>query len=241
MVEAIGGTPFSRLLEEISWQGNARGYRQGGRGRENVLVAEVFHLLDLLPRDIFLGEVLRSSQGAKAACAAAAADVESVRVEVLPGGPDLAPGGPNIQPDAYLHGPGSTVLVEAKRMRSSSFQVDQLAREYLTLMRDHATANRLLWLVLGSPPPVRVSGGGRLSVRDAILRRLPAVHAQAADPPSLEALEEGVDDRCAWITWEELSAVVLASVERLEPLPETVRSSIERAANGVINAVTWHA
>ena len=50
-----------RLLEEISWEGNARRYRRGGQGRENVLTAEVFQILDFLPRDRFLGEVIRSA------------------------------------------------------------------------------------------------------------------------------------------------------------------------------------
>ena len=36
-----------RLLPEVSWKGNARHYRPGVRGREKVLLAEVFALLDL--------------------------------------------------------------------------------------------------------------------------------------------------------------------------------------------------
>lgn len=241
-VDGAGRTPLNRLLEELSWEGNARGYRQGGRGRENVLVAEVFHLLDLLPRELFLGEVLRKSHGADAALLAAAAEAEAMQVDVLPGGPDLKPGEPNIQPDAYLHGIASTVLVEAKRLRTSSFQLDQLAREYVTLMRDHTTENRLLWLVLGSPPPVKVRGvAGRMSIHDAILERLPAVHAQATDPPPLDELEAGVDDRCAWITWRELSDIVQESATRFHSLPSTVTATIRRASEGIVEAVRWHA
>ena len=47
--EALGYRPNTtgRLLHEVSWKGNARHYRPGGRGREKVLLAEVFALLDL--------------------------------------------------------------------------------------------------------------------------------------------------------------------------------------------------
>ena len=46
--EASASTPPSaigRLLDEISWEGNARKYRGGGLGRENVLTVEVFSAL----------------------------------------------------------------------------------------------------------------------------------------------------------------------------------------------------
>ena len=60
-VEEMENTsPMGRLLEELSWEGNARKYRGGGRGLENVLVTEVFSLLDQLPRSTFLGAVLTS-------------------------------------------------------------------------------------------------------------------------------------------------------------------------------------
>lgn len=43
---------LGRLLEEISWEGSrVREYRDGGRGRENVLTAEVLgHFLTFLVR-----------------------------------------------------------------------------------------------------------------------------------------------------------------------------------------------
>ncbi len=57
---------IGRLLEEISWEGNAAPYRRGGRGRENVLTAEVMASLDLLPRTHFLAEVLLAGHSAHA-------------------------------------------------------------------------------------------------------------------------------------------------------------------------------
>jgi hypothetical protein len=179
MTQLRNDSPTGRLLEELSWEGNARKYREGGRGLENVLITEVFAALDLLPRDAFLGSVLRRAHGGDQARIVAAAGVEEARVDVLPGGPDLYPGGPNIQPDAILEMPEAMVLVEAKRIRAGAFQPEQLAREYLCLLRDFSRPTRLLLLILPVPPPIVVRGHGRLSINNAILSRLPAVHAKA--------------------------------------------------------------
>ena len=51
-----------RLLDELSWEGNARRYRDGGLGLENVVTTEVFQALDFLPRQAFLGRVLAVRQ-----------------------------------------------------------------------------------------------------------------------------------------------------------------------------------
>jgi len=59
----ISPSPIGRLLEEISWEGNARKYRQGGKGFENVLTAEVFQALDFLPRSSFLGRIIATLEG----------------------------------------------------------------------------------------------------------------------------------------------------------------------------------
>lgn len=208
MSEMTNDSPLGRLLEELSWEGNARKYREGGRGLENVLVTEEFSALDLLPRRAFLGEVLAAAHGADAARAAIIESIEDAVVDLLPGGPDLAaPGGPNIQPDAYLHLPDATVLVEAKRIRSGGFQLEQLAREFLSLMRDQQTADRSLLLVLPKPPAVSVRGLGPLEVAEAITTQLPAVHARAATPPPLGELMRRVADGWAYVTWSEIEAV----------------------------------
>jgi len=104
--------------------------------------------------------------------------------------------------------PSATVLIEAKRIRPGAFQHEQLAREYLTLMRDHSTPCRLLLLVLPDPPPIRVLGAGRFDIAAAIRAALPSVHAKAADPPPLDDLLAGVDQTCAWIPWAEIGDVV---------------------------------
>lgn len=68
-LEGVPGLAMSmvgKLLEEVSWE-HATSYRQGGRGRGNVLSAEVLMALDFLPRDRFLGAVIRAADGAEPA------------------------------------------------------------------------------------------------------------------------------------------------------------------------------
>lgn len=140
--------------------------------------------------------MLQQAHGDAAALAAVALQAEAAHVDVLPGS-DLTTGKPNIQPDVVLRMPSATVLVEAKRIRSGSFQREQLAREYLVLERDHTTASKILLLVLPAPPPVAVAGRGRLSVRDAILEQLETVHAGADNPPPIDDLVARLEERCA--------------------------------------------
>src|SRR4051794_13893034 len=53
-----------RLLDELSYEGNASKYHDGGLGLENVITTEVFQALDFLPRQAFLGRVLAGPSGA---------------------------------------------------------------------------------------------------------------------------------------------------------------------------------
>ncbi|MEO7127084.1 MAG: hypothetical protein ABI382_10725, partial [Nakamurella sp.] len=116
----VGAT--RNLLDELSWEGNAIPYRNGGRGRENVLTAEVFRALDFLPRVPFLDAVLRS--------AGVGADAEGFDVDVLPGDEQIAALGIRAQPDVLLTSASHYILVEAKGMKpGASFQPEQLYRE----------------------------------------------------------------------------------------------------------------
>lgn len=81
----VNDSPVGRLLETISQEGDAHAYRHAGRGRVNVLTAEVFALLDALPRQAFLGEVLAAAHGTDQRRSQAAAEVEAMTVRVLPG------------------------------------------------------------------------------------------------------------------------------------------------------------
>ena len=91
-----------QLMDEISWEGNARKYRSGGLGKENVLTTEVFQALDFLPRRHFLGSVLDIVEGHSPREVRLAATVEQMTVSVLPG--DLAADefGVQVQPDVLL-------------------------------------------------------------------------------------------------------------------------------------------
>ena len=67
-----------------SWEGNARRYRGGGRGKENVLTAEVFYPLHFLPRAVFLGEIIAAAHGANRARARVIAEVEAATFSPFP-------------------------------------------------------------------------------------------------------------------------------------------------------------
>ena len=62
--QSVTPTPLTNLLDELSFEGNAKTYHGGGRGRENVLTVEVFDALTLLPRNALLGAVMPASVGA---------------------------------------------------------------------------------------------------------------------------------------------------------------------------------
>jgi hypothetical protein len=100
-----------------------------------------------LPRETFLGGVLRQAHGAKAACARAAAEVEKTEVTQLPDEIELGPGRLVVQPDATVVGPATCTLIEAKRIRRSSFQVDQLAREIVVLLASAGERSPLMLLL----------------------------------------------------------------------------------------------
>src|SRR5947209_4581372 len=129
------------LLREISWEGKTvKRYRLGGQGLENVLTAEALQALDFLPRTAFLGKVVTAAHGADRARKRLADEIESSKMDLLPGPHFLsrAESGRKelvVQPDAVITSRRCYVLVEAKRIRASSFQREQLAREYALLRR----------------------------------------------------------------------------------------------------------
>ena len=121
-VQSDSSSIIGRLLDEISWEGNARRYRGGGRGKENVLTAEVLYPLDLLPRTSFLGEVIAGAHGADAARQRMTQEVERATLSFLPGDLSLANSTIRVQPDALLTSPSCYTFIEAKRIRPSRFQ-----------------------------------------------------------------------------------------------------------------------
>lgn len=232
---------IGRLLEELSWTGRLiTKYRGGGRGFENVLSAEVLQALDFLPRARFLGSVIGAlHDGAATARQALRDEAEKAEFLVLPGEMHLqAEDIPKveIQPDAIITTPKVYCLVEAKRIRSSSFQPRQLAREFVMARRHADGRHPLLLLLLSSPPPVRVQGRGKLSVRDAILAALPDVFHAGSD---ISALEPLIEETVCWLTWAELAEQIEAA-KRSFRSGESVDAAVVRLADSVLKSVLWH-
>ena len=239
----LGAPPPSsigRLLEEVSWEGNARTYRGGGLGRENVLTAEVFTALDFLPREAFLGEIIRESHGASASPKdAVAGESENGSVTVLPGDldPTDAPGSTwRVQPDVLIESPSGVAFVEAKRIKSSQFQEHQLLKTLATL-RDYAgSRDFLLLIVTGDPPPYRVERQGRLSIADSIEHSLSIV----SDPGDREQLRSAAETSICWTTWEDIAGIVNASARSIAPETGPAAATIQRLAASVQDAVHRH-
>jgi hypothetical protein len=235
-------------LEEISWEGRSvRGYRDGGRGRENVLTAEVLTALDFLPRSHFLGAVLDNAHGADTARATLRTEIEDADLEFLPDEIVLNPAGPSrgtrliVQPDALITAPTCYAMIEAKRIQRSSFQPQQLAREYLAVTGGAGGRAPLLLLILGGPPPVPVAGSGALTIQDAITRHLPSVHLLAVDHPlPLDDLSDRITDVCAWTTWHDLAATVTTQHRQLAISDLSIANSITRLTEAIIGSVARH-
>lgn len=234
-----------RLLEEISWE-HARKYREGGRGIENVLTAEVLMALDFLPRAHFLGAVIQTAHGADEARRTLLAGVEEAQLSFLPGDLAIAPsrsGGSqtHVQPDALILGADTFVLVEAKRIRSSAFQPLQLAREFVAVMA-HAAGRTPLILLLGVTPPVLVRGQGKMSISDAISVHLESVLADANNEQLvLVELLAKIDEVFCWISWEEVNEIVRQQAAAFESTDQSLRGSVQRLASSLHDAIAWHA
>ena len=229
---------IGRLLEEISWEGRrSRMYRQGGRGLENVLTAQVLQALDLLPRTAFLGRVIRDAHGADAARARVAGEVEDLTVAFLPEEMTLAADGARVQADALLTGPSTVVLVEAKASGRSSFQPAQLSREYLALLQQAGDRMPLMLLMLGAPPPVMVSGSGLLDPLAALASEL---QAHASGTPAVDELLQRAPETLAWTTWSDIATAVADEMAHLEIPDPSLAAAVRRTAQSLVDAVSWH-
>lgn len=237
-----------RLLEELSWVGaTIRNYRNGGRGYENVLTAEALQALDFLPRGAFLGAVLDVAHGADTARAKLISEIEEAKFTLLPGNQVLIPSGDRhqtqlpVQPDGIIESLNTFTILEAKRIRSSSFQPEQLAREYVLALRDAGARTPILLLILGAAPPVRVTKHGKLSLQDAVLLHLDAVLAKAEDHSITPEHARGmVEDVVCWITWHEISSVVQAQCDAFHTADLSIKACVDRLASSVTGAIEWH-
>ena len=240
-VELENSSIIGRLLDEISWEGNARKYRGGGRGKENVLTAEVFYPLSFLPRVAFLGEVIARAHGADAARSRVLAEIEDAAISLLPGDLRLAGSTIRVQPDALVTSASTYTFVEAKRIRSSRFQTDQLAREFHVTLQQAGDRVPLLLVILGSPPPVVVSQiPGRVPLEEAIAQRLDQVATQWESPSGAEDLVDLIPDTVAWTTWAEIRAVLTANRQRFSDVPCGLGSTVTRLCDAAATAIEWH-
>ena len=240
-----GGTNTSiigRLLEEISWEGKrvVHLYRGGGRGKENVLTAEVMISLDFLPRTHFLAEVLRAAHGAENALDRVAAEIEDCQLSVLPPQLTLQPAGTVVQPDALLETTDGYVLMEAKGIRRASFQQEQLAREYLAVIREAGTRDPVLLLILGTPPPFTVKGEGPKDITQAISDHLQEVMDATGADELLDDLVKRIPDVVSWITWAEVNTVVTSQLSCMKLEDASIRGTVERLAMALSTAIAVH-
>ena len=236
-----------RLLRELSWSGRSiRAYRDGGLGVENVLTVEVLQGLDFLPRSAFLGAVIAAAHGAPAARGQLAADAELAEMTLLPNGMDLDGRDAQVEqdlvvyPDALLVSPGCYAIVEAKRIRSSSFQTEQLAREFVLAAHGAGDKTPLLLLILGAAPPVSVEGCGRLLIEDAIASQIQPVLRRIRREQEAEALLQLIPSVVTWTTWHEVSSVVQSQLETLDCVEPSLRASIARLADSITEATSRH-
>jgi len=238
-------------MEVVSWHGRSiRNFRGHGVGMEDVLTTEVFQALDLLPRDHFLGPVLEACEGsANDARRLLVEEAEALRVEAHADRFHLVPSEKShqaaiaIDPDVVLETPEVLAFIEAKRLAASAaFQREQLARQYFALTREAGSRKCCLILVLGSAPPIRVDGmRGRLEPRQAILESLPAVYARAGThPESLETLQEAVENRILWTTWQRIEDVVSRALKDFKSGSRSIDASVDRAASAILGCVTRH-
>lgn len=238
---------IGRLLVEISWQ-RAKWYRKGGQGFENVLTAEVFERLDFLPREAFLGEVLRRAHGAVEAIEVLRNEVESLRFTLLPGNLLIVGSEPKgnsvwVQPDGRLEAPGGDAycLIEAKRIKPGNFGRKQLAREYVAVRKFARGRAPVLLLVLPEPPPVPVKKSGKLSFELAIREPLRELMPEIGDALGThEDLMGKIDATLAYVTWSEIAEAVTGARKNFPAPDSSVNAAVCRIADSLLAAIDWN-
>jgi hypothetical protein len=237
-----------RLLQEVSWDGRrVKYYRQGGLGLENVLTAEVLQGLDFLPRQHFFIPVISAFNGkAERVKASLIAEVESVSLGLLPpsipfrANQDESDPTQFVNPDGMLMSGSVFALIEAKRIKSSSFQTEQLAREFVATIREAQNRLPLLILLLGHEPPVMVGRKQRKTIHSAIIDELATVLTKMDSPYDIEALQGKIDDVVVWITWDQIAEIIGEQLSSFSVESLSVRNAVERVALSVISAIKMH-
>ena len=245
-------SPLTRVLSGVSWEGrkvNTK-YRDGGRGVEEVLTAEVFQALEFLPRHPFIEEVAKKiiRLGEEKEPFIEPDYIETVTFEVSPGGGlSLRPSGKThqerveVQFDALITTSRCDIYVEAKRLGRSSFQEEQLARTFLIALRESRNRSGKVLLILGEPPPVLIKKMGRQSIENGILETLPVVYEKTEGiDASLQEVESRISDTVAYITWEDIAIAVTKAMERYENHDPSTSAAVKRIAKSLVQSIRWH-
>jgi hypothetical protein len=238
-------------MSGISWEGKRvnKKYRNNGQGVEEVLTTEVLMGLSFLPPRPFLEDFIKQLSSAPSAGPfIASEEIDSLRFLPKPTGrhalkPDALThqAAIDVQIDAMAETSHSRIFIEAKRIGSSYFQEEQLARTFLIALRESDDLSPKVLLLLGSPPPVKVKKLGRVEVKDGILARLEEVYKKTDYLDfSLSEAESRIDDCVAWTTWQQIANCVHESMKNYENQDSSTYVSIERIANFVQGTVEWH-
>lgn len=237
------------LLGDISWAGKTvNKYRNGGKGLENVLSAEVLQLLDFLPRKEFLGELIKRLHSDNSVVIEKLySEINEATFNLFPGNhylkskPTSHQKGISVQPDGILETPSVYGLLELKRIKKSSFQPLQLAKEFYLVTRDAKERIPLLILIISKEPPVAVQSNGRVDIFDYIKKTLPDVYQVADSHHLTENQVKGlVNQHVAWITWPEIRSTVIHLKEKYDGSKSSINASIARICEALITAIDFH-
>jgi len=146
----------------------------------------------------------------------------------------------NVQPDLIVKTRSVYCIVEAKRLRQSSFQRFQLAREFLLAHKAKDKRPQqapLLLLVLSRPPPVLIQGKRRQSLETAIMAGLREVISQ---PEDMLGWAEKIHETVTWITWSEIDQIVRRNFNAMNITDPSVRASIERLVQSIADSIRRH-
>jgi hypothetical protein len=160
----------------------------------------------------------------------------------LPGPIPFQPAAPTrhaqtLNPDGLIETPSVFICVEAKRIKSSSFQAEQLARNFVVVSREAQARRPLLLLILGKEPPVKVAGASRQQIDAAIRSSLTAVLDKVTSSLTYPELLSQIDTSVAWITWREI-ATTLATALVIFQADFKTSSSVCQAVGRIVNSVT---
>ena len=237
------------LLSELSWEGlSIKKYRDGGQGLENVLSAEVLQILDFLPREEFLGEIIKHLHiNNKNLTDVLFKEIEDASMNLFPENyylkakPKSHQTGISVQPDGIVETNSIYGLLELKRIRSSSFQPLQLAREFYLVTREAKEKIPIMILVIAKEPPVPVRTIGRVGLVSYIQKTLPEVYSSAdSHHLSLIQLQDMVEDHISWITWSEIRTIISNLKEKHQSNNTSIDASITRLCDTLINAIDFH-